>query len=151
MAMTERIRTQPTAGVNWLDRAILSVAPIWGARRIATRHLLAAAETSRERFARIEAAEHNDTRGDRWLISRLSPDSQAEMDLQTVRDRSRDIYQNDAMGGAVAATMRPLLQSAQWRRQIRWLQSALRLWRLLQSAQGLPSAQSRMRQRPSAP
>ena len=101
MAMTERIRTQPTAGVNWLDRAILSVAPIWGARRIATRHLLAAAETSRERFARIEAAEHNDTRGDRWLISRLSPDSQAEMDLQTVRDRSRDIYQNDAMGGAV--------------------------------------------------
>lgn len=97
MAMTERVEpTLPPIGL--LDRAILAVAPAWGARRLATRRMLAHAEG---RFARIEAAEHNETRGDRWFISRLSPDSQLEQDQQTTRDRSRDIYQNDAMGGAV--------------------------------------------------
>jgi lambda family phage portal protein len=97
MAMTEVKRPAPPQ-VGWLDRAILAVAPAWGARRIATRRAFQAAESG---FARIEAAEHNDSRGGRWLISRLSPDSQLEQDLQTTRDRSRDIYQNDAMGGAI--------------------------------------------------
>lgn len=86
---------------NLLDRAIMAVAPAWGARRIATRRMLEAAEQSHQRFARIEAAEHSETRSDRWLISRLSPDSQLEQDLVTIRERSRDIYQNDAMGGAI--------------------------------------------------
>lgn len=95
-------RKQPEApALGLLDRAILAAFPGWGARRIATRRMFEAAETTRSRFARIEAAEHNETRGDRWLISRLSPDSQLELDLQTARDRSRDLYQNDAMGGAV--------------------------------------------------
>lgn len=99
--MTERKKATSATRVNWLDRAILAVAPIWGARRIATRRMLADSEGLRERFARIEAAEHNETRGDRWLISRLSPDSQLDLDLETTRERSRDIYQNDAMGGAI--------------------------------------------------
>lgn len=98
MAMTERKSRSVAAPVSWLDRAILAVAPAWGAKRIATRRLLADAES---RFARIEGAQHDDTRGSKWLISRLSPDSQLELDLQTARDRARDIYQNDSLGGAV--------------------------------------------------
>lgn len=101
MAMRERMPIAAPAPMNALDRAILAVAPIWGSRRVAARRAFAAASAAHERFARIEAAEHGETRGDRWLISRLSPDSQMEQDLQTTRDRSRDIYQNDAMGGAV--------------------------------------------------
>lgn len=83
---------------SWLDRAILAIAPEWGARRIVSRRLFDAAQS---RFARIEGAEASDTRGSKWLISRLSPDSQLEQDLETARDRSRDIYQNDAIGGCI--------------------------------------------------
>lgn len=95
MAMTERVA--PSApGLGWFDRLAIAVAPSWGLRRIVARRIASSAA-----FARIEAAEHNDTRANRWLISRLSPDSQGELDLQTARDRSRDIYQNDALGGVV--------------------------------------------------
>lgn len=97
MAMTERPSPAPQP-INLLDRAIYAIAPNWGARRIATRRAFQHAESH---LARIEAAEHNETRGSRWMASRLSPDSQLEQDLQTTRDRSREIYQNDAMGGAV--------------------------------------------------
>jgi len=98
MAMSERKPAARRPVGNWLDRAILAIAPTWGARRIATRSLLADAES---RFARIEGAQSDETRGHRWLISRLSPDSELELSLQTARDRARDIYQNDALGGAV--------------------------------------------------
>lgn len=101
MAMTERKRPEQKPTSNWLDRAIAFVSPIAGARRMAARAALSAAEMARERFARIEAAEHSESRGHKWLISRLSPDSQLEIDLQTARDRSRDLYQNDALGGVV--------------------------------------------------
>jgi len=86
---------------NWLDKAVSYVAPSWGVRRMAARTQMATAERRAERFARIEAAEHGNSRGHKWLISRLSPDSQLELDMQTARDRSRDLYQNDALGGAV--------------------------------------------------
>lgn len=86
---------------RFLDNAIAAVSPRWAASRFAARKMLDIAQRSSERFSRIEAAEHSETRGDRWLISRLSPDSQLEQDLTTVRERSRDIYQNDAMGGAI--------------------------------------------------
>lgn len=97
MAMTE-VKPRELPPTTWLDRAVMFLAPEWGARRIATRRAFSHAE---QKFARIESAEHNETRGDRWLISRLSPDSQLEQDHQTLRDRSRDIYQNDIMGGAI--------------------------------------------------
>lgn len=80
-----------------LDRAILAVAPQWGIRRIASRSFIEAASN----FAHIEAAERNVSRGDRWMTSRLSPDSQLDQDLVATRDHSREIYQNDAMGGVV--------------------------------------------------
>ena len=101
MAMRERVRPKAPSLANWLDRAVAYVSPVAGARRMSARASLHAAEAARERFARIEGAEKSDTRGGKWLISRLSPDSQLELDLQTVRDRSRDLYQNDAIGGVV--------------------------------------------------
>jgi lambda family phage portal protein len=97
MAMSERIQ-RPTPRIGWLDRAILAIAPTWGMQRLAARR---GYDLVQSNFARIEAAEHNDARGSRWLISRMSPDSQLEQDLVTTRERSRDIYQNDALGGAV--------------------------------------------------
>lgn len=100
MSMTER-KPPKAFRANLLDRAILAVAPMWGTRRLAVRYQWHAAEAKQDRFARIEAAETNDSRGDRWLVSRLSSDSQLELDLETTRERSRDIYQNDALGGAV--------------------------------------------------
>lgn len=102
MALQERKRpVTPQPRRTLLDRAIAYVAPEWGLRRMVARHRITAADAARERFARVEAAEHTEARGHKWLISRLSPDSQLEMDLQTARDRSRDLYQNDALGGAV--------------------------------------------------
>lgn len=94
--MREVVRDDRDYRPTWFDRVVLAVAPVYGARRIAAQRMLHAGH-----FARIEAAESNNTRGDRWLISRLSPDSQLEQDLATTRERSRDIYQNDAIGGAV--------------------------------------------------
>lgn len=102
MAMKEA--TSPrrvTAQRNWLDRAIGYVAPSWGLQRVQARLTLAAAERREQRLARIEAAEVSKSRGNTWLTSRLSPNSQLELDLQTARDRSRDLYQNDMLGGAV--------------------------------------------------
>lgn len=102
MALEEKKRpVAPPSRQTLLDRAIAYVAPEWGLRRLAARQRIHAAEKARERFARIEAAERTNSRADKWLISRLSPDSQLELDLQTARDRSRDMYQNDALGGAV--------------------------------------------------
>ena len=102
MAMEERKRLAPPRPLaTALDRLIGYVAPEWGLRRLAARQRMDAAERARDRFARIEAAERTNSRADKWLISRLSPDSQLELDLQTARDRSRDMYQNDALGGAV--------------------------------------------------
>lgn len=100
--MREAAQRRPASMTqNWLDKAVSYVAPGWGVRRMAARAQMASAERQRDRFARIEAAEHSNSRGHKWMISRLSPDSQLEVDLQTARDRSRDLYQNDALGGAV--------------------------------------------------
>ena len=87
MALEERKRpVTPQPRRTLLDRAIAYVAPEWGLRRMVARHRITAADAARERFARVEAAEHTEARGHKWLISRLSPDSQLEMDLQTARD-----------------------------------------------------------------
>lgn len=86
---------------NWLDRLCMWAAPEYGANRMAARHRIAAAERMQTRFARIEAAESTVTRADKWLTSRLSPDSQMEQDQQNARDHSRELYLNDATGGAV--------------------------------------------------
>jgi hypothetical protein len=82
--MRERVAPRlPEPKIGWLDRLCMWAAPEYGARRIAVRRQLAAAEYVSARLARIEAADSTVSRGDRWLTSRLSPNSQLEQDQQT--------------------------------------------------------------------
>jgi len=82
-----------------LDSAILSVAPVWGAQRIAARRQF---EVSEKYFGRaLEASEDNRHREGKWLGSRLSADAFLEEDLETARQRSRELYKNDFVGGAI--------------------------------------------------
>lgn len=82
-----------------IDRAVFAVAPVWGAQRIATRKQFAQSERY---FARaLESAESDRTREGKWLGSRLSADAFLEEDLETTRIRSRELYRNDFVGGAI--------------------------------------------------
>lgn len=82
-----------------IDRAVFAVAPVWGARRIATRKQF---EQSERYFSRaLEAAESDRTREGKWIGSRLSTDAFLEEDLETTRLRSRELYRNDFVGGAI--------------------------------------------------
>ena len=84
---------------NFIDRAIFSVAPVWGAKRIAVRRQFEHAERY---FGRaLEAAENDRTREGKWLGSRLSTDAFLEEDLESTRLRSRELYRNDFVGGAI--------------------------------------------------
>jgi len=82
-----------------LDRAVFAIAPVWGAQRIATRKQF---EHSERHFARaLESAENDRAREGKWLGSRLSADAFLEEDLETTRIRSRELYRNDFVGGAI--------------------------------------------------
>lgn len=82
-----------------IDRAVFAVAPVWGARRIATRKQF---ERSERYFARaLESSENDRAREGKWLGSRLSADAFLEEDLETTRQRSRELYRNDFVGGAI--------------------------------------------------
>lgn len=82
-----------------IDRAVFAVAPVWGAQRIATRRQF---EQSEKYFARaLEAAENDRSREGKWLGSRLSADAFLEEDLESTRQRSRELYRNDFVGGAI--------------------------------------------------
>lgn len=84
---------------SFIDRAVFAVAPVWGARRIATRKQF---EQSERYFSRaLEAAETDRLREGKWLGSRLSADAFLEEDLETTRIRSRELYRNDFVGGAI--------------------------------------------------
>jgi len=82
-----------------IDSAIAAVAPVWGAQRIAARRQM---EVSEKYFSRaLEAAESTRHREGKWLASRLSTDAFLEEDLETSRQRSRELYRNDFVGGAI--------------------------------------------------
>jgi lambda family phage portal protein len=84
---------------SFIDRAVFAVAPVWGAQRIATRKQF---EQSERYFARaLESAENDRAREGKWLGSRLSADAFLEEDLETTRIRSRELYRNDFVGGAI--------------------------------------------------
>jgi lambda family phage portal protein len=84
---------------GFLDLAISAVAPVWGAQRIAARRQI---EVSEKYFARaLESAESDRHREGKWLASRLSTDAFLEEDLETSRQRSRELYRNDFVGGAI--------------------------------------------------
>ena len=73
---------------NWLDRAILSFAPRWGAQRVINR-------TSFKAW--MEGAANDRLRGHEWNTQRLSTDAGLEDNLEATRDRSWDLYRNDSM------------------------------------------------------
>lgn len=88
---------------NFLDRAILFVSPRRGAERIATRQLFDASVKRAEQITAraLESSEKNRTREAKWLGSRLSVDAFLEEDLEDTRHRSRELYRNDFVGGAI--------------------------------------------------
>lgn len=81
---------------GFLDRCIFAVAPNFGLSRMAARRVY-----QNSQMRAYEGAETTETRGSSWLGSRLSADSALEEDLVTLRTRSREIYRNDPLGGAV--------------------------------------------------
>ncbi len=83
-----------------IGSAALFIAPHYVGRRIAIRDKLIAHKRALDRMGNLssrEMGQRDRFRGAKWLTSRLSPDSEAEDDLVTIRDRSRDLYLNDAI------------------------------------------------------
>lgn len=88
---------------NILDRVILAVSPARGAERIATRQMFDASIKRADQITArgLESAERNRLRSSRWLGSRLSTDAMLAEDLEDTRHRSRELYRNDFIGGAI--------------------------------------------------
>jgi lambda family phage portal protein len=85
-----------------IDRVVLEIAPVRGARRIAARRALESAEARRFRMESTwEAAETDRLRGGRWLASKLGIDAALEENLETLRDRSRDEVFKDPIASGV--------------------------------------------------
>ncbi len=80
-------------------------APVTMGKRIAVRNRLEFQRRSLDRIENSrEMADRDRFRGAKWLTSRLSPDSEAEADLETIRDRSRDLYLNDPIAAGYVKT-----------------------------------------------
>jgi lambda family phage portal protein len=86
-----------------VDELIYTVAPATGARRKATRRAWQRAKRREDVFnAAWKGADNGPLDAHRWMISRLSPDSEAEQDLETLRERSQAAYRtNEIAHGAV--------------------------------------------------
>lgn len=104
----KRAAVRPQVGFvgRLIDRAIREVAPGWAARRDRARWRGALADSffgrAGERAATFEMAGSDRTRGENWLASKLSPDSILQEDLETLRQRSNDLYKQDGYyAGAV--------------------------------------------------
>jgi len=86
-----------------VDRAIYTVAPGLGARRMAIRNRWRLAK-QREQIlnAAWKGAENDRLYGDRWLRSQLSPDSELEQDMADLRENCETLYRNNTIAhGAV--------------------------------------------------
>lgn len=108
-ALPEKKRLLTRLGET-LDQVLLSVAPGYGARRISTRRRFEVAQQQYEALrgrargepvSYWEGAETDDYRSKLWNKQILSPDSGLELDLNELRFRSRILYRDDSLGGAV--------------------------------------------------
>lgn len=83
------------------DRIALALAPSWGTSRIVARrqHELAL-KAFDHHSARLqtawEAGDRDRFRGAKWLVSRLSSNSALEQEMETLVERSEDLYRNDS-------------------------------------------------------
>lgn len=68
-------------------------------RRMAIRAMWDSGEEAR--MYGYEAGNNTETRDGTWLSSRLSEDSELEANLVTQRNRSRELYRNDSIGGVI--------------------------------------------------
>ena len=74
---------------------------------VARRHELRTRMAMLDRAASLstrDAGKSDRFRGAKWLTSRLSPDSEAELDLETIRDRARDLALNDPLAAGFLKT-----------------------------------------------
>ena len=92
----ERKRNVFTRVGELMDWAVYAISPLAGSRRMQVRRAMDQAFLSTYEGARIDS-----TRGSSWIGSQLSSDSALEADLPSLRKRSRELYQNDAIGGAI--------------------------------------------------
>lgn len=92
MARRHRIRKTLKSVGAALGTAAFWVAPTYIGRRIAWKRAL---DTQQRMLNQREGADTDRFRGAKWLTSRLSPDSEAELELEDVRKRCRDLYLND--------------------------------------------------------
>lgn len=92
-----------------VDQVVYVVSPKAALERRVLRQVNRAADARMQaaRMSRGDDDERND--GDRlhgpqrWLGSRLSPDSELERDLQTLRDHTKELYRDTTAGGAIDA------------------------------------------------
>lgn len=105
-ARTERRRFTERIG-RVVDTVMMDLAPSWGKGRKASRMQVDLAEKRAAKLAADwDATDDNRTRGDRWMTSRLSPESQLEENLKGLRDRSRDEVKKDCYAcGAVESAV----------------------------------------------
>jgi lambda family phage portal protein len=81
------------------EKKLFKINPEEASRKIKARvdHELRMAMSERvaERFAAYEGAENDRLRGEKWLASKLSSNDQLTTELETLIDRSLDLYRND--------------------------------------------------------
>jgi len=87
-----RTRAALSAAGHALGQAAFWIAPQTVGKRLAWQRAL---DAQRRMLSSREAGDSDRFRGAKWLTSRLSPDSEAEQDLEAIRKRSRDLYLND--------------------------------------------------------
>lgn len=92
MARRHQFRRAVQAVGDAIGKAAFWVAPNFVGKRLAWKRAL----DYQARMAIREAGDTTDRfRGAKWLSSRLSPDSEAEQELEDVRKHARDLYLND--------------------------------------------------------
>lgn len=89
-----------------VDNVVFAVNPQAGAERMLTRKIITASEARMSSRDDERDGGYHDKAGrvdgpQRWMGSRLSPDSELEMDLETVRMRSAELYRTTTAGGAI--------------------------------------------------
>lgn len=104
--MIEVVKQQPRRTMasrlgSVADGVVYMFNPEAGIRRMAMRSMWEAGE--RARMSGYEGGNSTKTRDGAWLGSRLSEDSEQELNLVEQRNRSRELYRNDSTGGIVDA------------------------------------------------
>lgn len=87
-----------------LDGIVFTVSPAAGAERMLMRKIMEAGEKRLQRGSDDRGGNDKADRLDgpqRWMSSRLSPDSEMERDLETDRQRSAELYRTSTAGGAI--------------------------------------------------